>query len=281
MKLHKHKPAAAPWRNKLYTIIFESDTPRGKLFDILLLIAIALSVVVVSLSSIATIKTKWYTELFSLEWGFTLVFTVEYILRIISVQKPSKYIFSFYGMVDFLGIIPTYLSLLIPGTHILLVIRVLRVLRVFQVMHLSQFIGAAETLSSAMRASRVKIFVFIYTVLTLVILLGSLMYLIEGEENGFTSIPRSIYWAIVTLTTVGYGDISPQTNLGQLLAAFIMILGYGIIAVPTGIVSAEMTKLKAGGKSLLKCPRCDLSPLDRDALYCKRCGEKLDSGSEP
>lgn len=273
--LKPHQRSEIPWRSRLYTVIFEADTPAGKHFDVWLLVAIALSVIVVSFDSIRSVRMEWGEELYVLEWIFTLVFTVEYILRILSVRRPPRYIFSFFGIVDFLGIIPTYLSLLVPGTQILLVIRVLRVLRVFRILRLGQFLGEAELLRSALRASRIKIFVFLYTVVTLVIILGAMMYLIEGENSGFTSIPRSIYWAIVTLTTVGYGDISPQTSLGQLLAAFIMILGYGILAVPTGIVTVEMSNQRREVQRERTCDRCGLDRHESDARYCKRCGKVL------
>ena len=262
------------WQERLHTIIFEAETPAGKLFDVLLIISILTSVFVVMLDSISVVNSRYGLQLNFLEWFFTLLFTVEYILRLLCVGRPLSYATSFYGIVDLLAIIPTYLSVFIPGTKFLLVIRILRILRIFRVLKLMQYISEATLLLKAMHASRRKITVFLFTVLTLVVILGSLMYLIEGAENGFTSIPRSIYWAIVTLTTVGYGNISPQTNLGQLLAAFIMILGYSIIAVPTGIVTVELSQATASLKTR-SCHECSAEGHDGDADYCKYCGSKL------
>lgn len=261
-------------KSKLHEIIFEADTKAGKVFDIVLIISIILSVIAVMLDSTKEYNLKYGEELYIIEWFFTILFTIEYVLRIYSVGKPLKYTTSFYGVIDFLAIAPTYLSLIIPGSQYLLVIRVLRVLRVFRVLKFVQYISEAAYLKRALIASRRKITVFLFSVLTLVIILGSFMYLIEGSENGFTSIPRSIYWSIVTLTTVGYGDISPQTPLGQVLASIIMIMGYGIIAVPTGIVTAEMAYGKKRTKTQA-CPQCSLEGHDDDAEFCKYCGSKL------
>ena len=263
------------WRFKIHEIIFEADTKSGKIFDIFLIIAILLSVLVVMLDSIATVNNKYSDLFFIIEWIFTILFTIEYVLRLISVGRPLKYASSFFGIVDLLAVLPTYFSLLFPGSQYFLVIRVLRLLRIFRVLKLVQYVGEAKSLRQALKASKRKIIVFVFTVLIVVVIFGSLMYVIEGEENGFTSIPRSIYWAIVTLTTVGYGDISPITPLGQALAAIIMILGYGIIAVPTGIVTAEMT-FAAGKKiSTQACLECSAEGHDSDAKFCKICGAKL------
>jgi len=262
-------------RYKIHEIIFEADTRVGKIFDILLIIAILLSVLVVMLDSVAMVNNNFGNLLFILEWIFTILFTIEYVLRLISIGKPLKYATSFFGIIDLLAFLPTYFSLLFPGSQYFLVIRVLRLLRIFRVLKLVQYVGEAKSLRQALKASKRKIIVFIFTVLIAVIIFGSLMYVIEGEENGFTSIPRSIYWAIVTLTTVGYGDISPITPIGQALAAIIMILGYGIIAVPTGIVTAEMT-FAAGKKiSTQACLECSAEGHDHDAKFCKYCGAKL------
>ncbi|MEM9665846.1 MAG: ion transporter, partial [Bacteroidota bacterium] len=210
------------------------------------------------------------------EWGFTILFTIEYVLRLISVERPLRYATSFFGIVDLLAVIPTYLSFFLPGAQFLLVVRLLRVLRVFRVLKLAIYLDEASILTEALRASRRKIIIFVFTVATLVVILGSLMYLIEGAENGFTSIPRSIYWAVVTLTTVGYGDISPQTNLGQTLAALIMIIGYGIIAVPTGIVSAEIARAGAPTRvTTLACRVCMAEGHAPGSRYCNQCGEEL------
>lgn len=263
------------WRRTVHEIIFEADTPAGKLFDILLIISIFLSVTIVMLDSVKTINTV-YGDLFStLEWLFTILFTIEYVLRIISIGQPLKYMTSFFGVIDLLAILPTYISILIPGSHYLLVIRILRVLRIFRVLKLAQYISEANMLILALKASRRKILIFLFTVFTLVVIIGSLMYIIEGKENGFTSIPRSVYWAIVTLTTVGYGDISPATPLGQAFAALVMILGYGIIAVPTGIVTAEMTRVTAPKISTRACPECSAEGHDADARFCKFCGGSM------
>ena len=273
------------WRQHLYIIIFESDTPPGKAFDVALILTIFASVAAVMLESVSAIGSRYGAILYGAEWVFTILFTIEYVLRLISVGRPLRYARSFFGIVDLLAIIPTYFSVFFPGAQFLLVIRLLRILRVFRVLKLVKYLSAADVLMEALRASRRKIVVFVVALLTLVVILGSLMYLIEGAENGFTSIPRSIYWAIVTLTTVGYGDISPQTSLGQALAAVVMIMGYGIIAVPTGIVTAEMTRIGLGtgerprsvddGTRALICPRCYAGDHDDDAAFCKHCGTQL------
>lgn len=262
------------WREDLYAVIFEAETPAGKWFDILLIVSILASVAAVMLDSVNSINMHYGGFLNGIEWFFTIIFTVEYILRLICVGRPLLYASSFFGIVDLLAIIPTYVSLFIPGTQYLLVVRILRILRIFRVLKLVQYMGEALILMRALRASSRKITVFLFTVLTLVTVLGSLMYLIEGAQNGFTSIPRSIYWAIVTLTTVGYGDISPQTNIGQILAAGIMILGYSIIAVPTGIVTVELSKFSSK-KLTRSCRDCSAEGHDDDAVFCKYCGAEL------
>ena len=274
------KPAAqarplSGWQTRLHEIIYEADTPAGRCFDILLILCILLSVAVVMLDSVRAIRLVYGAELYSIEWAFTVLFTVEYGLRLVGIGRPFHYAISFFGVVDLLAILPTYLSLFLPGAQYLLVIRLLRVIRVFRVLKLVQYLNEARMLIRALRASRRKITVFLFAVLTLVVILGSLMYMIEGGANGFTSIPRSIYWAIVTLTTVGYGDISPQTATGQILAAAIMILGYGIIAVPTGIVMAEFAQAFRKGVSTQACPQCSAEAHDEDAVYCKYCGARL------
>ena len=245
----KTEKKLSPWQRKIHEIIFEADTPAGKWFDIILILFIGLSVIAVMMDSVQSLKAKYNDLLFFAEWLFTILFTIEYILRLISVTKPKLYALSFYGIVDLLAILPTYISLIYAGGHFLVVIRLLRILRVFRVLKLMQYVSESKLLAQALKASRRKITIFIFVVLTLVTILGSLMYLIEGEENGFTSIPKSIYWAIVTLTTVGYGDITPQTMVGQFVSVIIMLLGYGIIAVPTGIVTVEMSNtLKSKNK---------------------------------
>lgn len=262
------------WKDLLHEVIFEADTPAGKAFDLILLITILLSVLVVMLESISSIRTTYYDALHVVEWAFTILFTIEYILRLACLRSPLKYATSFFGVVDLLAVIPTYLSLFFPGTQYLLVIRLLRILRVFRVLKLVHFISEGHVLIHALRTSSRKITLFLSTVLTLVVILGSLMYLIEGEQHGFTSIPRSIYWAIVTLTTVGYGDISPQTPVGQALASFVMIMGYAILAVPTGIVSVELARAETT-VSTQCCRNCGQEGHAHDANFCKICGEKL------
>ena len=228
------------WRLKMHEVIYEADTFAGKLFDIVLLILILLSIIVVLLESVPEYRSV-YGRLFNqLEWGFTLLFTIEYFARMICINKPMKYIVSFYGIIDLLSILPTYIGLFISGSHSLMVIRALRLMRVFRILKMGEFLNESQKLLDSLRTSKQKILVFLLSILTIVIILGTVMYIIESPESGFTSIPRSIYWAIVTLTTVGYGDIAPITPLGQFIASIVMILGYAIIAVPTGIVTNEM-----------------------------------------
>ncbi|MCA1760920.1 MAG: ion transporter, partial [Bacteroidales bacterium] len=255
-------------KDKLYQIIFEADTRAGKFFDVVLLIVIIISVLLVMLESVPGIRKVHHNLLVSLEWIITGIFTIEYITRIIIVKKPWRYIFSFYGIIDFLAILPSYLGLIIISYQSLMVIRVLRLLRVFRILKLTRYTAASRTLAKALWNSREKISVFIYFVIILVILIGTIMYLVEGEASGFKSIPTSIYWAIVTLTTVGYGDISPVTPLGQFLASIVMIMGYAIIAVPTGIVTAEMMRPSTRENTQV-CPNCLYDKHDDDALFCK------------
>lgn len=275
MKGTRLKPAGSRHRYVLHEIIFEADTLPGKIFDIWLIVTILLSVIVVMFDSVASIRQKHAPLLHLLEWVFTIVFTIEYLLRLYCVGKPLRYATSFFGVVDLLAILPTYLSLILPGSQYLMIVRMLRIIRVFRVFKLAQYISEGQVLRRALYASRRKIGVFVYVVMILVVIIGALMYLIEGEASGFTSIPRGIYWAIVTLTTVGYGDIAPITSLGQTLAALVMIIGYGIIAVPTGIVTAEMAKESGRQISTQACPECSAEGHDADARYCKYCGAKL------
>lgn len=263
------------WREKLHEIIFEADTPTGKFFDLLLLSFITLSVIVVMLESVSGIEQHFGAYLRVAEWFFTIVFTIEYLLRLLCVAKPRKYACSFFGIVDLLAILPTYLSLLIAGSQYFLVIRTVRLLRVFRVLKLGRYLGAADVLIAGLRASSYKITVFLGSIFSIVIIIGAVMYLVEGSANGFTSIPRSMYWAIVTLTTVGYGDITPQTTAGQFLSAVLMIVGYSIIAVPAGIVSSELTKVKDMRFSTQACQACGRTGHDVDASYCKVCGGPL------
>jgi voltage-gated potassium channel len=263
------------WRQRIYEVIFEADTFEGKLFDVLLLINISLSVIVVMLESSANIRADYYRELFAAEWFFTILFSIEYILRMIAVRRRIRYALSFYGLVDLLAVVPTYLSLLFPGSQYFLVIRVLRLLRIFRVLKMGEYLSEADYLWRAIQNSRRKILVFLMTVLALVIIVGAMMYVIEGPQNGYIDIPTSIYWAIVTLTTVGYGDLAPQTALGKMLASLVMLTGYGIIAVPTGIVTAELTRVEKKELTTQVCPNCGREDHDIDALYCKYCGELL------
>jgi len=271
------------WRDKLHDIIYEADTPAGKLFDIVLLIAILASIVLVMLESVKRYDARYHTFLDISEWIITILFTIEYVARIITVKRPLKYIFSFYGIVDFLSTIPKYLSIIFAGTHALVALRALRLLRIFRILKLARFLGASNTLVNALKASRAKISVFLFAVVIIAVILGTIMYLVEGEENGFTNIPKSVYWCIVTLTTVGFGDIAPQTPLGQFIASLVMILGYGIIAVPTGIVSAEYTsqnKTKQGHTEKIhlnsqSCANCMAEDHRDGAEFCYECGEKL------
>lgn len=272
---NSQKDLPGGWKKRIARIIFEADTPSGKRFDEALIACILISVVLVMCDSVVTISASYGRLIYALEWLFTILFTIEYILRITCADKPTHYVRSFFGIVDLLAILPTYLSVIIPGSQYFLVIRILRVLRIFRVLKLVQFISEARLLVRSLRASARKIVVFLFTVVTLAVVLGSLIYLLEGEENGFTSIPKSIYWTIVTLTTVGYGDISPKTNLGQIFASVIMIMGYSIIAVPTGIVTVEMSQAFGRKRSRKVCPECMESGHETDAVYCKYCGTKL------
>ncbi|MDB9894516.1 ion transporter [Reinekea sp.] len=270
----------APWQLKLNDIIFGAESRAGKLFDVALIIAIGLSVLAVMLESVTAVRISYQGLLNFIEWTFTLAFTVEYLLRLSCVRHPLKYAFSFYGIVDLLSIIPTYLTILIPGANTFLVIRILRILRVFRVLKLFSYMHEAEQLVWAMRSSKRKILVFLYFVSTLVVVFGAIMYLVEGPENGFTSIPKSIYWAIVTLTTVGYGDVAPATALGQLIASATMITGYAIIAVPTGIYTAELTQAMRTQRDARGCIGCGITGHEIDAEYCRVCGDALPASEE-
>ncbi len=264
-------------KEKIHELIFEADTPMGRTFDISLLIVISISVLIVMLESVDYIQVKYSALFFVLEWIFTIIFTIEYSLRIYAVYRPIKYMTSFFGVIDLLAILPAYLSLFFAGTHYFIVIRALRLIRIFRIFKLGHFLKEGAIITNALRASRAKIFVFLMSVTLLVIIIGALMYVVEGGNNdSFSSIPRSIYWAIVTLTTVGYGDIVPRTELGQFLSAVVMILGYAIIAVPTGIVSAEMVNATSNMKNNTQaCRYCGREGHDDDAVHCKYCGEIL------
>lgn len=264
------------WRFKIFKIIYHADTPLGKWFDILLIIFILLSVISLILDSVNEIHSQYGKYLLALEWFFTAVFTLEFILRLISIKRPVRYVFSFFGIVDILSILPTYLSLFFVGAQQLLVIRILRILRIFRILKLIQYTDQADILMEAVKSSRHKIFVFFFFILTVLVIFGTIMYLIEGPENGFESIPHGIYWAIVTMTTVGYGDIAPQTILGRTVASFIMLTGFSIIAIPTGIFAAEINKIKRESRKLLRqCHTCGLKGHTKSAVFCRKCGHEL------
>jgi voltage-gated potassium channel len=262
-------------RQRVHEIVFEAESPAGRAFDIVLLVAIVASVVTVLYESVPSVRVRFFRELYVLEWFFTLLFTVEYIVRLYAVQRPLRYARSFYGVVDLLAILPTYLSLLLPGAQALSVVRGLRLLRVFRILKLSAYLNESGQLWRALLASRRKITIFLFTVLTIVVIAGAAMHLVEGSASGFTDIPTSVYWAIVTITTVGYGDVAPVTALGRLLATMLMLLGYGIIAVPTGIVTAELTRELRQEVTNNACPSCGAEGHGADAIFCRRCGARL------
>lgn len=264
-----------PWQLKIQEVIYGTYTRAGKTFDILLLIIILLSIVVVMLESVSYLNIKYNFTFFTIEWIVTGLFTIEYILRIVSLRKPISYVFSFMGLVDLFSLLPSYLSLFVDGATSLMLLRSIRFLRIFRILRLSRYMLGADVLGEALKNSRHKIAVFLISMLTIVIILGGLMYVIEPKEAGFTSIPRSIYWAIITITTVGYGDIAPVTPLGQALASFIMLFGYAIIAVPTGIVSSEFTSAKAESVKVYECPNCGEEGHKKSAEFCRACGYKI------
>ena len=274
----RHETLRDDWRHRLHEIIFEADTPQGRAFDIVLLVLIVLSVATVMLESVERFRLQFGEELLVLEWTFTVIFTVEYVLRLLSVKRASAYALSFFGIVDLLAILPTYLSFFLFGTQALIVVRAIRLLRIFRVLKLGNYLDESRVISKSLAAARRKISVFLFAIAMVVVIIGAVMYLVEGESNpGFSSIPLSVYWAIVTLTTVGFGDITPQTALGQFLSAVIMIIGYAIIAVPTGIVSAEMVEQsrRRGTTETQVCRYCGENDHDADAKFCKGCGHQL------
>lgn len=276
-RTERENAPAVGWRRRLHIIIFEHDTAAGRAFDVALLVIISLSVTVVIVETVPDIRARWGTQLHVAEWFFTILFTVEYVLRLICVGRPVAYVRSFYGIVDLLAVLPTYLSLFVVGAQSITVVRALRLLRIFRILKLPEYLGQASLLKTALRGGQQKITVFLLSVLMIVIVVGAVMYFIEGPENGFTSIPTSIYWAIVTLTTVGYGDIAPQTTAGRILAVAVMLTGYGIIAVPTGIVTAEMFEAERATRQGPRrtCAACGTNGHDADARFCKDCGAML------
>jgi len=262
------------WRERLRVIIFEAETRAGRGFDILLLVVIVLSVAAVMLESVESVREKYGVALDAAEWIFTAFFTVEYVIRLLVVTRSIRYARSFFGVVDLLSVLPKYLELLIPGSQSLLVIRTLRLLRIFRVLKMVRHVNGAEMLMRALYASKAKVTVFFFSVVVLTVIAGTVMYIIEGERNGFTSIPESVYWAVVTITTVGYGDLAPGTPMGKVVASICMMMGYAIIAVPTGIVTAEVMR-QGGDETTDACPGCGVHGHLEDAEYCRKCGEKL------
>lgn len=273
---------AGGWRLRAYTVIFESDTRAGLLFDLLLIVAILASVAVVLADSVAPLHAKYQAEFHALEWGFTLLFTVEYVVRLSCVRRPLRYATSFFGIVDLLSILPTYVAVLFPEAQALIDVRILRVLRMFRVLKLTAYFWEYQAMARALVASRRKILVFLSAVLMVVVIAGTVMYVVEGPENGFTSIPLAIYWAITTMTTVGFGDITPKTDFGRLVASFMMLVGWGTLAVPTGIVTAEMTARRMlGAPAPRACGACGASGHLPEAAYCLHCGAALGAYAAP
>ncbi len=264
------------FRKRLHEIIYEADTPAGKLFDIILLLVIIVSIAAIMFESVATINVKYGSQLAIIEWVITILFTIEYIARIVAVKKPKVYIFSFYGIIDFIATLPSYLGLFIGGFHFLLLLRAVRLLRVFRILNMGRMVGASNSLARSIKKSSSKIMVFLFAVIVLCIILGTIMYMIEGPSNGFSSIPMSIYWTVVTLTTVGFGDITPQTAVGQFFSVVIMILGYGIIAVPTGLITAQMViRKEEEPTNTQECRFCGSADHKNKAHFCDNCGNSL------
>ena len=266
------------WRLKLYNIIFEAETPAGRRFDLALLVLILLSVAVVFADSVQELRDQYGNQFKLLEWAFTLIFTVEYIIRLLCVRQPLRYATSFFGIVDLLALLPTYLALLLPEAHVLIDVRVLRLLRIFRVFKLTAYMTEYSSLGQALRASRRKITVFLTAVLMIVLVMGTLMYVVEGPSNGFESIPTAVYWAITTMTTVGFGDITPKTDMGRFIASVMMLLGWGTLAVPTGIVTAEMASQRGAAPQVpttRTCPECLSEGHLPEAHYCLHCGAHL------
>ncbi len=274
---HSHGPQypESSTRRRLHDIVFEADTRAGRAFDVLLLISILASVAVVLLESVPEARVKYFRALYLIEWCFTILFTIEYGLRLYAVRRPWRYVRSFYGVVDLLAILPTYISLFFPGAQALSVVRILRMLRVFRILKLASYLSESAELWRALRSSRRKITIFLFTITMIVVIVGSLMHLVEGPESGFTDIPTSVYWAVVTLTTVGYGDVAPITPLGRFLAVLVMLMGYGIIAVPTGIVTAELSRGISEPVTNTACQDCGAEGHRPDALFCRKCGARL------
>lgn len=267
----EYGPPHEGWRRKAYRVVFESDTPAGVLFDKFLIVAIVASVLTVMLDSVPSIHARWANQFMLLEWGFTLLFTAEYVLRVVCLRQPKRYALSFYGIADLLAVLPTYLVLFFPNLHVLIDVRVIRLLRIFRIFKLAAYVREFRALSGALAASIRKIAVFLCIVVMVVVIMGSIMYVVEGGENGFTSIPTSIYWAITTMTTVGFGDITPKTDLGRLISSTMMLVGWGTLAVPTGIVTSELAFRRRYGV----CKTCSAEVHDSEGRFCSRCGSQL------
>lgn len=270
------------WRRELYRVVFESDTRSGQLFDVIVIVAILLSVAVVIADTMAAPAARYGGALSAAEWTFTALFTVEYVARLVSVRRPWAYALSFYGIIDLLSVLPTYLAIVWPESHLLIDVRVLRLLRVFRIFRLTEYMTEYRQLARALAASRRKIFVFLSFVLMVVLVMGTVMYVVEGPEHGFSNIPVAMYWAVTTMTTVGFGDITPRTDLGRLIASAMMLLGWGVLAVPTGIVTAEMTAQRRGGQmagSTRRCPACQAAGHVADASFCWHCGAALEAST--
>lgn len=266
----------SPMRERMHQIVFESDTPAGKLFDVVLLVMIVLSIVLLMLESVPAYQARWGSLFYTLDWVVTIFFTIEYAVRLYCVYRPMKYATSFYGIIDIASILPVYLDFLFPGAHSLLIVRSLRLLRLFRIFKLDVFLHQGNSIVTALQQSREKIFIFLFFVVLMVCIFGSVMYVVEHDVNpGFESIPQSIYWAVVTITTVGYGDVSPVTGWGKFIASLIMILGYAVIAVPTGIVTSSMMQVNTVAGSAQHCQGCGREGHDADARYCKYCGTSL------
>ena len=263
------------WRARWFHIIFGNDDAPGRLFDLVLIVAIVSSILVAMLDTVVDLSERFETAFYVLEWVFTIAFTLEYVMRLVVVARPRRYALSFFGIIDLLAVLPTYLSLVVTGSQYLLVIRAVRILRIFRILKMARYVGEADLLRAALERARHKILIFVSTIMTLVLIFGALMYLVEGPQNGFTSIPRAMYWAIVTLTTVGYGDITPHTVLGQVLTSLIMLVVYSIIAVPTGIFAAELAAGIRDARQRSVCPGCQLEDHNADARFCRHCGAEL------
>ena len=277
-----HEPAdGAPWRARWFRVIFGHQDRPGRSFDVILIVAIVASILVTMLDSVQGLHRRFGAAFYVAEWAFTVAFTIEYAVRLWVVRRPWRYARSFFGIVDLLSVLPTYVSLALVGSQYLLVIRALRILRIFRVLKLTRYVGEANLLWSALIRSRRKVLVFVSTFLTLVLIFGALMYLIEGPKDGFTSIPQSMYWAVVTMTTVGFGDITPHTPLGKVLTSLIILVGYSIIVVPTGIFTAELASGIRDARQHRRCEACGLSGHEADARYCRHCGAKLPRAAAP